>query len=194
MILQQLLGIELPVIQAPMAGVQDHRLALAVSGAGGLGSLPAALLSLEALRSELIALKTQTDRPFNVNFFCHQPIAADALREAAWRKALAPYYREFGIDPAGIPAGPGRQPFDARAADLVEEFRPAVVSFHFGLPANDLLARVKATGAFVISSRVGSTWPSSRTRSGDGRILPIPALTWAWRTPRFSSPSARHER
>lgn len=152
MILQQLLGIELPVIQAPMAGVQDHRLALAVSGAGGLGSLPAALLSLEALRSELIALKTQTDRPFNVNFFCHQPIAADALREAAWRKALAPYYRELGLDLDKIPAGPGRAPFSVEAAELLAEFRPSVVSFHFGLPAPALLEQVRSWGTKIIAS------------------------------------------
>ena len=92
MTLQQLLGIELPIIQAPMAGVQDHRLAVAVSNAGGLGSLPAAMLSLEALRTELTALRAQTGKPYNVNFFCHTPPTPDAAREAAWRAALAPYY------------------------------------------------------------------------------------------------------
>ena len=107
MTLQQLLGIELPIIQAPMAGVQDHRLAVAVSNAGGLGSLPAAMLSLEALRSELTALQAQTSKPYNVNFFCHTPPTPDATREAAWRAALAPYYAELGLDPAQIAAGPG---------------------------------------------------------------------------------------
>src|SRR3990167_9243977 len=91
MTLQQLLGIELPIIQAPMAGVQDHRLAVAVSNAGGLGSLPAAMLSLEALRSELTALQAQTHKPYNVNFFCNTPPSPDATREAAWRAALVPY-------------------------------------------------------------------------------------------------------
>ena len=88
MTLQQLLAIELPIIQAPMAGVQDHRLAVAVSNAGGLGSLPAAMLSLEALRSELMALQAQTRKPYNVNFFCHTPPTPDATREAAWRAWL----------------------------------------------------------------------------------------------------------
>ncbi|MDZ7889896.1 MAG: nitronate monooxygenase [Pseudomonas sp.] len=152
MTLQQLLGIELPIIQAPMAGVQDHRLAVAVSNAGGLGSLPAAMLSLEALRSELTALPAQTRKPYNVNFFCHTPPTPDAAREAAWRTALAPYYAELGLDPAQIPAGPGRAPFSAEAAALLAGFRPPVVSFHFGLPSAELLAQVKGWGSKVIAS------------------------------------------
>ncbi len=145
-------GLELPVIQAPMAGVQDSALALAVCHAGGLGSLPAAMLAPDELVRQFGLLAAGTERPWNVNFFAHTPPLPDPAREAAWRELLAPYYREFAIDPAGIPAGPGRQPFDARAAELVEQFRPAVVSFHFGLPPDDLLARVKASGAFVMSS------------------------------------------
>ena len=152
MTLQQLLGIELPVIQAPMAGVQDSTLALAVSNAGGLGSLPCAMLGPEALRAELTKIRAQTTRPYNVNFFCHRPPPPDATREALWRQSLAHYYREFDIDPATIPTGPGRRPFDAEAADLLAEFRPPVVSFHFGLPEASLLARVRAWGAKVISS------------------------------------------
>jgi nitronate monooxygenase len=152
MTLQQLLGIDLPVIQAPMAGVQDHRLAVAVSNAGGLGSLPAALLGLDALRSELAALKAQTQRPVNVNFFCHTPPQPDPAREAGWRAALAPYYAELGLDPAQIPAAAGREPFSAAAAELLAEFRPAVLSFHFGLPAPALLAQVRSWGSKVIAS------------------------------------------
>ena len=149
-ILQDLLGIELPIVQAPMAGVQGSALAVAVSNAGGLGSLPCAMLSLDALRAELAAIKAQTDRPFNVNFFCHTPAAPNEEREAAWRAALAPYYKEYGIDPAAIPAGPGRAPFSAEAAAVLEEFRPPVVSFHFGLPAPELLARVRACNTMVL--------------------------------------------
>ena len=145
-------GLELPVIQAPLAGVQDSRLALAVCAAGGLGSLPAAMLSFDQLRSELAALKAGTARPWNVNFFAHTPPTPNPVREAGWRQALLPYYREFGIDPETIPAGAGRMPFSHAAADLVEEFRPAVVSFHFGLPADDLLRRVRASGAKIIAS------------------------------------------
>ena len=152
MTLEQLLGIELPIIQAPMAGVQAGALALAVSNAGGLGSLPCALLDTAGLARELQLLRDGTRRPFNVNFFCHAEPAPDAAREAAWRDALAPYYREFGIDAASIPAGPGRAPFSAEGAALLEAFRPAAVSFHFGLPAPNLLARVRAIGAKVLAS------------------------------------------
>ena len=150
--IRNLLGTELPIIQAPMAGVQGSALAIAVCDAGGLGSLPCAMLSLATVRDEVAAIRAATGRPFNFNFFCHVPPAPDAQREAAWRAALAPWYAEAGLDPAAIPAGPGRKPFDADAAALVEAVRPAVVSFHFGLPAAPLLARVKAAGARVLAS------------------------------------------
>jgi nitronate monooxygenase len=150
--LRELLGSELPLIQAPMAGWQGSALAIAVSNAGGLGSLPCALLGTDAMRAELAAIKAGTRKPFNVNFFCHAPPQASAGREAAWRAALAPYYREHGIDPNRIAAGPGRTPFTPEAADALSEFKPAVVSFHFGLPGPDLLARVKTWGAKVLGS------------------------------------------
>ena len=146
------LGLRHPVIQAPMAGSQGSRLAIAVSEAGGLGSLPCAMLAPDAIRKELEAIQAGTRGPFNVNFFCHVPLAPSAEREAQWRKTLGPYFREFGIDPAGIAAGPGRHPFSAEAADAIEGFRPAVVSFHFGLPSVELLARVKSWGSMVLSS------------------------------------------
>jgi nitronate monooxygenase len=152
MTLRELLGIELPLVQAPMAGVQGSALAIAVSNAGGLGSLPCAMLTPETMRAELVAIKARTTKPFNVNFFVHSPPVFDEKRDAAWKAALAPYYREFGIDADNIPAGPGRAPFTAEAADILGEFKPAVVSFHFGLPSPDLLARVKAWGSKVFSS------------------------------------------
>jgi len=152
MTLQQLLGIELPIIQAPMAGVQGSALAVAVSNAGGLGSLPCALLSGDAMRGELAAIAAQTAKPINVNFFCHTPPVVNADREAKWRAALSPYYRAFGINPDSIPAAPGRAPFDAEAAALLSEFKPAVVSFHFGLPSRELLAEVKRAGSKILSS------------------------------------------
>ena len=141
-----------PIIQAPMAGSQNHRLTLAVCAAGGLGSLPAAMLGPEALQAELQALQAATAAPYNVNFFCHTPPPDDAARQAQWHAALAPYYREFDLDPTNIPSGPGRVPFNHDSADVLEAFRPAVVSFHFGLPAPDLLARVKSWGSWVLSS------------------------------------------
>ena len=152
MTLQQLLGIELPIIQAPMAGVQGSVLAAAVSNAGGLGSLPCAMLSLDAIRNEVAAIKALTSRPFNVNFFCHTPPTPSAAREAAWRASLAPYFKEYGIEIDKIPAGSGRVPFTAEAADVLDNFTPAVVSFHFGLPSAELLARVRAWGSKIFAS------------------------------------------
>jgi nitronate monooxygenase len=152
MSLQELFGIELPIIQAPMAGVQGSALAVAVSNAGGLGSLPCAMLDLDGIRKELTATRAHTTKPFNVNFFCHAQPEFSVEREAAWRAALAPYFAEYGIDASSIAAGAGRQPFDVEAAGLLNEFRPAVVSFHFGLPSADLLARVRTCGAKILSS------------------------------------------
>lgn len=147
-----LLGTEVPLIQAPMAGVQGAALAIAVSNAGGLGSLPGAMLSHEALQAELTALTRGTSHPWNLNFFCHTPPVPDADREAHWREALAPFYAEAGLDISAVPAGAGRVPFSHAVADVVEPFRPPVMSFHFGLPAPDLLARVKGWGSVVLSS------------------------------------------
>jgi nitronate monooxygenase len=150
--LTELLGIELPIIQAPMAGVQGSALAIAVSSAGGLGSLPAAMLTADALRREIAAIRSRTDRPFNVNFFCHEEPRRDAQREAAWAAALAPYYDELQISRDAISAGPSRAPFNAEFASVLEDLRPAVVSFHFGLPAPELLDRVRKGGAKILSS------------------------------------------
>src|SRR5262249_25641629 len=108
--LQTLVGVELPIIQAPMAGVQGSALAVAVSNRGGLGSLPCAMLSPDALRQELTVIRSQTARPFNVNFFCHAPPVPSTEREAAWRARLAPYYKEFGLDVNAITEGGGRTP------------------------------------------------------------------------------------
>ncbi|MES2889003.1 MAG: nitronate monooxygenase [Pseudomonadota bacterium] len=147
-----LLGLALPLVQAPMAGVQGSALAIAVSNAGALGSLPCAMLSPDAMYQELVALQAGTRRPVNINFFCHRPPTPDAPREAAWRAALAPYYAEFGLDMGSIVSGPGRLPFSAETAQVLAAFRPAVVSFHFGLPPADLLAQVRSWGARVMSS------------------------------------------
>jgi nitronate monooxygenase len=138
------------LIQAPMAGVQGSRLAMAVCQAGALGSLPAAMLSASALQQELETMRTLGGRPYNLNFFCHQPPGEDAQQQADWQSALTPYYQQMGIAPPG--SGPGRTPFNQEMADIVSRYRPAVVSFHFGLPAAPLLAQVKAAGCKVLSS------------------------------------------
>jgi nitronate monooxygenase len=150
--MRELFGVALPIIQAPMAGAQASAMAIAVSKAGGLGSVPCAMLDAAGLRAELRAVASQTNEPVNVNFFCHTQPQADAGREAAWRRTLAPFYAEYGIDAASIAAGPGRAAFNADMAEVLEEFRPKVVSFHFGLPSDDLLDRVRKIGAKIISS------------------------------------------
>jgi len=145
------LGIELPIIQAPMAGVQGSALAAAVSSVGALGSLPCALLSSEAIRAELTILAGGS-KPYNANFVCHTPPVSDGRREAEWRQTLAPYYHEFGIDAEKIPDGPVRSPFDDETADILAEFKPRIISFHFGLPSARLLDRVRGWHPTILSS------------------------------------------
>ena len=150
--LAERLGLSYPLIQAPMAGVQLHALTVAVSEAGALGSLPAAMLTPDALRHEVQAIRAKTARPYNLNFFCHTEPAADAQAESAWLDALRPYYAELGVDVAKAGSGASRAPFGEQAAALVEELRVPVLSFHFGLPAAPLLQRVRRAGAFVLAS------------------------------------------
>jgi nitronate monooxygenase len=148
-----LLGIELPILQAPMAGASGSAMAIAVAMAGGLGALPCAMLTGDQLRGEIKAFRTACPgQPLNLNFFCHQPPAPDPERDARWKQALKAYYAEVGADfDAPTPAS-NRAPFDEQSCLLVEQLRPEVVSFHFGLPQTALLQRVKATGAKVLSS------------------------------------------
>ena len=142
----------LPIVQAPMAGSQGPKLCIAVCEAGGLGSIPCAMLTADVLRAQIAEIRAATKAPFNVNFFAHRAPTPDAARENAWIERLSTYYAEFGLDPADAARGPGRAPFDEAMCAVIEELRPPVVSFHFGLPDETLLARVKATGAQVWSS------------------------------------------
>ncbi|MDX1755268.1 MAG: nitronate monooxygenase [Marinobacter sp.] len=150
--LRDLLNVDCPVIQAPMAGVQDSLLTIAVAKAGGLGSLPCAMLPGETIREEIARIRAETDRPFNLNFFCHTQPPADPDRETAWRQSLQPYYRELGLEVNEDAGGASRRPFDEQTAELVAELKPAVVSFHFGLPAPELLATIQSKGVKVLAS------------------------------------------
>jgi nitronate monooxygenase len=147
-----LFGIELPIVLAPMAGPGTAALASAVSEAGGLGSLPCAQFSATEIRTAVETIRHRTSHPINVNFFCHTLPVVDRERERAWRAQLRPYYLELGLDPDAPLAPPSRKPFDQETCAIVEDFKPEVVSFHFGLPAADLLDRVKATKAHVIGT------------------------------------------
>jgi nitronate monooxygenase len=147
-----LLRIDLPILLAPMAGPGFAELAIPVAEAGGLGALPAATLTPDQVRAEMQKVRAATARPINLNFFCHVPQVPDPARDAAWRRRLLPYYLELGVDPQAVVPSVQRAPFDDALCGLVEELRPEVVSFHFGLPAPALLARVRATGAAILSS------------------------------------------
>lgn len=147
-----LLNIEVPILQAPMAGASGSAMAIAVGNAGGLGALPCAMLTHDQLRGEIEAFRAACNGPLNLNFFCHQPPAPDPERDARWKQALKPYYDETGADFDAPTPVSNRAPFDEQSCQLVEAMRPEVVSFHFGLPAAELLQRVKATGAKVLSS------------------------------------------
>ncbi len=147
-----LFGIEIPIIQAPMAGPGTPEMAIAVSEAGALGSLPCAMLSLEQTREALELIRGRTARPVNLNFFSHRQPEASSAREKAWRERLAAYYKELGLDHGATISAPARKPFDGEFCSLVEQYKPRAVSFHFGLPDRPLLDRVKAAGSRVIAS------------------------------------------
>jgi nitronate monooxygenase len=144
--------IERPILQAPMAGVMDAELAIAVAKAGGLGALPAGMLDAERLRAQVTQFRAATNKPINLNFLAHKMPVPNNAREHAWREKLQPYYAEFGIDPAAPTQTTNRAPFDAAMCAVVEDLKPEVVSFHYGIPEVALVARVKAAGCKVISS------------------------------------------
>jgi nitronate monooxygenase len=161
-----LFRIELPIIQAPMAGANGSAMAIAVSEAGGLGSLPCAMLDAAKARAEIGVIRQRTARPINVNFFCHEPARPDPQREAAWRARLRAYYLELGLDADATAPAVNRAPFDEAMCAIVEDLRPEVVSFHFGLPKPALLSRVKAAGCRVLSS--ATTAEEARWLEGNG--------------------------
>lgn len=148
----ELFGIELPIVQAPMAGASTPEMVIAVCEAGGLGSMPGALLSVEQLRADLGQIRAATRRPINLNFFVHAPAPPDPEAQSRWKECLREYFVELGLDPAMPTPAAARAPFDAFYCRVVEDYRPEVVSFHFGLPSSELLTRVRRTGAKVIAS------------------------------------------
>jgi len=148
----ELFKTELPIVQAPMAGAIDWELVAAAAEAGALGSLPCAMLNAQQIREQMGKIRARTKKPVNLNFFCHSPPVPSNAREARWRERLAPYYRELAIDPAAPVPSSNRTAFDSAMCDVVEETKPEVVSFHFGLPEPGLLQRLKAAGFLVMGS------------------------------------------
>jgi nitronate monooxygenase len=150
--LVDLIKTEFPIVLAPMAGVMDAELVIAAAQGGALGSLPCAMLSVEKAREQVNIIRQRVSAPVNMNFFCHTPVEADPQRDAKWKQRLGAYYIEFGVDPAAPINVANRAPFNAAMCELIEELKPEVVSFHFGLPDQALLRRIKAAGSIVIAS------------------------------------------
>jgi nitronate monooxygenase len=150
--LLELFGVEIPIVQAPMANATAIDITVAVSEAGALGSYPCAGLTDDRITEGVTTIRTRTKKPINLNFFCHQVPPADAERDAAWLNALAPYYREFGADTPSVPLKATIFSFTPATCTIVEQLKPQVVSFHFGLPEPPLVARVKKAGCKVVSS------------------------------------------
>lgn len=145
--------LHLPLLQAPMAGAQGSKLAIAVAQAGALGAIPCAMLSPQSMLEEMQAFaQAMPNAPLNVNFFCHQSPTPDEAALAQWHALLAPYYAELGLTLDVPNTSPARLPFSLAALDVLRVTKPAVVSFHFGLPAEDLLAEVRLLGCKIISS------------------------------------------
>jgi nitronate monooxygenase len=147
-----LFKIEFPIVLAPMAGVMDAELVIAAAQGGALGSLPCAMLSPEKIREQVATIRKGVTAPVNLNFFCHTPVELTQEAEARWKQRLADYYRQHGLDPAAPVNAANRAPFDEAMCAVVEELKPEVVSFHFGLPEKALLDRVRAANCLVIAS------------------------------------------
>ena len=149
------IGFEAPIIQAPMAGANGSAMVIAVCQGGGLGSLPCALLDPERILEEVAVIRSRTGKPFNLNFFCHRQPQVEQRRIEEWHHTLARFYRERGLPAPEVTetgASAGRRPFDGEMCDVIEQARPQVVSFHFGLPEDELYNRVKASGCRVLCS------------------------------------------
>jgi nitronate monooxygenase len=169
--LADLIGTELPIIQAPMAGVMDAGLVIAAAQAGALGSLPCAMIPADKAREQIGIIRQRVGAPLHLNFFSHTPVAENPAETARWKARLAPYYQEYGLDPDAPVAAASRAPFDETMCALVEEVRPRVVSFHFGLPAPDLMARVKASGAVVLGCATSAKEAQWLEASGADAII-----------------------
>lgn len=146
-------GVALPIIQAPMAGTSTPAMAAAVTNAGGLGSIAVGAVNAAGARVMIDALRAQTSGPFNVNVFCHKPATARAERERDWLSALKPLFERYDAEPpTAIKEIYTSFVADRAMLELFLETRPAVVSFHFGLPPADVIARLKVAGIVLFSS------------------------------------------
>jgi nitronate monooxygenase len=147
------LGIRFPIIQAPMAGVSTPELAAAVSNAGGLGSLGVGASTLDQARKMIEQTRRLTGQPFNVNVFCHAPAKRDSGREKAWLAYLAPLFNEAGLDtPDQLDEIYTSFLVDDEQFKMLLELRPAVVSFHFGIPSAERIACLRDAGIYTMAT------------------------------------------
>ncbi len=150
--LLDLLQLDIPIIQAPMAAADSIALARSVSSTGALGSLACALLPADEIRKAALALRHDTQRPFNLNFFCHTMESPDSSAHERWKNFLRSHYQRLGLDIDAVPESRLRLPFDDETCAVVEEIAPTVVSFHFGLPSSGLMERLRKRGIKILAS------------------------------------------
>jgi nitronate monooxygenase len=150
--LLDLLKLEIPIIQAPMAGSDSVALARSVSSTGALGSLACALLTPDGVRDSVRAIREGMNSPFNLNFFCHSMELPDMAAKERWKSFLRSHYARLGLDIEAVAETRLRLPFNEEMCEVVEEVNPEVVSFHFGLPTPDLMDRLKKCGVRILSS------------------------------------------
>lgn len=146
---RDLLGSRHPILLAPMAGAGGVELAVSAMAGGAVGALPCALLDAGTVRDQIAQVRERASGPLNLNFFCHA--MPEGVDDRPWHKLLSRYHAIYGLDQAAG-EGPLRLPFDSDMGALVEELRPDIVSFHFGLPEEDLLARVRRAGCRVLAT------------------------------------------
>jgi nitronate monooxygenase len=149
--LLKLLDVELPIIQAPMAGATTPELVAAVSNAGGLGCHGTATISVEQMIADAEKIRSMTNRSYMLSFFCHTDPGDTSAQEKAWAEKLSPYYREFGVTQAP-PTGTARHPFDEKYCDAVIKLAPKIAHFHFGMPKPALVKRLKDAGIVVLAT------------------------------------------
>lgn len=168
--LKDLFGIELPIIQAPMAGAATPELAIAVSNAGGLGSLGVAMMSPTQLHEAVTKTRAQTNKPINLNYFVHREPALETFSAADIQTAMKPLYDELGLGDVPMPASPAPA-FNDQALKQLLELAPKVVSFHFGLPTQDAVKAIKAKGIIILGCATTSAEARALEHGGADAIV-----------------------
>ena len=147
-----LLGIDHPIVQAPMGGESTPALAVAVSNAGGLGGLGCSFMSMEELRTKAEEIRSGTNRPFNFNFFAHPEPREDPDLDAETRARVAPFYEELGLDSVPERGEASCETFNEAKLSVLLDIRPKITSFHFGLPPLPMVEALQDAGSLIFCS------------------------------------------